>query len=302
MERAQQFEHMGSPQRDWAHGRWSSATNGMMAKARFQSDQFVIFDRAGAVPPAIARPQSTVQKNGRSGNYGRYLDDRPTLSAFAASMRPREPQTAPADKPVVYIVDGEAATRASLETLIRLAGWHCEPFASAREFLATPKTLQGGCVVADIDLPDLTGLDLQKRLSDGLWKIPIVFVTRHPDVRVAVEAMKRGAVDFLTKPCGDDVLLTALEDALERGRQLSRDAGMAQEMCARWATLSRREHEVMALVVTGLLNKQIGFELGISEITVKAHRGQVMRKMGAKSLAGLVTMAGQMGLATAVSS
>jgi FixJ family two-component response regulator len=187
--------------------------------------------------------------------------------------------------------------RGSLEALIRLAGWRCELCASAQEFLSKPVIVERSCVLLDFNLPDRTGLDLQKNLPDHLSGMPIVFLTRQADVRIAVEAMKRGAIDFLTSPCDDDVLLAAIRIAFERGQERLNEARAAQAISERRATLSRREHEVMTLVVTGLLNKQIGFELGISEITVKAHRGQVMRKMGARSLAGLVTMAGQIGLA-----
>ena len=170
-------------------------------------------------------------------------------------------------------------------------------FRSAEEFLSKPKIAERSCLLLDFNLPDLTGLELQKTLVERVSEMPVVFLTGHADVSVAVEAMKRGAIDFLTKPCDDDVLLAAIRKAFDRGRERCDNAHIAQAIRERRATLSRREHEVMSLVVTGLLNKQIGFELGISEITVKAHRGQVMRKMGAKSLASLVRMGGELGLA-----
>jgi len=201
--------------------------------------------------------------------------------------------------PIVFIVDDDISVRESLEALIRCGGWQPETFASAQEFLARPRVLAPSCLVLDITLPGLNGLDLQKRVAVDRIDMPIIFITGYGDVPMTVRAMKAGAVEFLTKPFRDDVLLTAIRHALERSHTaLAHEADMrALRDC--YASLSRREREVMALVVSGLLNKQVGFELGISEITVKAHRGKVMRKMKAGSLADLVNMAASLRLAPA---
>ena len=193
--------------------------------------------------------------------------------------------------PIVFVVDDDVSVRESLELLIRCAGWQPETFASAQEFLARPRVLVPSCLVLDVTLPDLNGLDLQKRIAVDRTDMPIIFITGYGDVPMTVQAMKAGAVEFLTKPFSDDVLLSAIRHAIERSRAaLDHEAEMrALRDC--YASLSRREREVMALVVSGLLNKQVGGELGISEITVKAHRGQVMRKMKADSLPDLVKMA-----------
>jgi FixJ family two-component response regulator len=186
--------------------------------------------------------------------------------------------------------------RESLELLIHSAGWRCETFASAHGFLARPRVAVPSCLVLDISLPGLNGLDLQKRIAVERTDMPIIFITGHGDVPMTVQAMKAGAVEFLTKPFGDDVLLSAISNALDRSRAaLGREAEM-QALRDSYALLTPREQQVMALVVSGLLNKQVGGELGISEITVKAHRGQVMRKMKANSLPDLVTMAARLGL------
>jgi len=198
--------------------------------------------------------------------------------------------------PIVFIVDDDISVRESLELLIRSAGWKPETFASAHEFLLRSRTQAPSCLVLDVALPDLSGLDLQKLVADRI-DMPIIFITGYGDVPMTVQAMKAGAVEFLTKPFRDDVLLTAIQHAIGRSRTaLSQEAAL-RTLRDRYASLTRREREVMALVVSGLLNKQVGGELGISEITVKAHRGQVMRKMKADSLADLVTMAATLRLA-----
>src|ERR1700738_2288912 len=201
--------------------------------------------------------------------------------------------------PIVFVVDDDVSVRESLEALIRNEGWQPETFASAKEFLSRPRVLAPSCLVLDVTLPDLNGLDLQKRISVDRIDMPIIFITGYGDVPMTVQAMKAGAVEFLTKPFRDDVLLGAIRHAVERSRTaLDRQEEM-RTLRDCYASLSRREREVMALVVSGLLNKQIGGELGISEITVKAHRGKAMRKMKARSLADLVNMAARLRLAPA---
>ncbi len=201
--------------------------------------------------------------------------------------------------PRVFVVDDDISVRESLELLIRCAGWQAETFASAQEFLARPRAVAPSCLVLDVSMPGLNGLDLQQRVAVERADMPIIFITGHGDVPMSVQAMKAGAVEFLTKPFGDDILLTAIRNAIDRSRTaMSREAEI-RALRDSYALLSRREREVMALVVSGRLNKQVGGELGISEITVKAHRGKVMRKMKAGSLADLVKMAAQLRLAPA---
>src|ERR1700730_15591538 len=196
--------------------------------------------------------------------------------------------------PIVFVVDDDVSVRESLEALIRCAGWQPETFASAQEFLSRPRVLAPSCLVLDVDLPGLNGLDLQKRFAAERMDMPIIFITGYGDVPMTVRAMKAGAVEFLMKPFGDDVLLSAIRHAIERSHTALDHEAEIRALRDRHASLSRREREVMALVVSGLLNKQVGGELGISEITVKAHRGKVMRKMEADSLADLVTMAARL--------
>jgi FixJ family two-component response regulator len=199
-------------------------------------------------------------------------------------------------RPIVFVVDDDVSVRESLELLVRNAGWQPETFESAQEFLTRPRPQVPSCLVLDLSLPGISGLDLQKQVSTERSDMPIIFITGHGDVPKSVQAMKAGAVEFLTKPVSQEVLLAAIRQALERSRTaLSREAEM-QELRKRFALLSPREREVMALVVSGRLNKQIGGELDISVITVKTHRGKVMHKMKADSLADLVNMAAKLRL------
>lgn len=200
---------------------------------------------------------------------------------------------------IVFVVDDDVSVRESLELLISCAGWQPETFASAQEFLVRPRIPVPSCLVLDVSLPDLNGLDLQKRVSVERTDMPIIFITGHGDVPMTVQAMKAGAVEFLTKPFSDDVLLEAIRHAIARSHAaLGREAKI-QALRARYASLTGREREVMTLVVSGLSNKQVGGELGISEITVKAHRGKVMQKMDANSLPDLVKMAAKLRLRSA---
>jgi FixJ family two-component response regulator len=196
---------------------------------------------------------------------------------------------------MVFVVDDDVSVRESLELLIKTAGWRPETFASAQEFLSRPHPAVPCCLVLDMSLPGLNGLELQQRLAQRT-DMPIIFITGYGDVPMTVRAMKAGAVEFLTKPFDDDVLLDAIRSAIERSREALRQESEMQALRSCYAALTPREREVMALVVSGLLNKQVGGELGISEITVKAHRGQLMRKMKADSLPELVTMAARLGL------
>ena len=200
------------------------------------------------------------------------------------------------ESPVVFVVDDDVSVRESLELLIRSAGWLPETFESAQAFLSRPPALVPSCLILDVKLPDLSGLDLQQRVSVERADMPIIFITGYGDVPMTVKAMKAGAVEFLTKPIDTDELLTAIDQALERSRSALALESEMRALRDRYESLSRREREVMALVVSGLLNKQVGFELGISEITVKAHRGRVMRKMEATSLADLVSIAARLGI------
>jgi FixJ family two-component response regulator len=192
----------------------------------------------------------------------------------------------------------DISVRESLELLIRCAGWQPETFASAQEFLQRPRVVAPSCLILDVNLPDLNGLDLQKRVAVDRIDMPIIFITGYGDVPMTVQAMKAGAVEFLTKPFGDEVLLGAVRAAIERSDATLGQEAQSRALQARYALLSGRERQVMALVVAGRLNKLVADELGISEITVKAHRGKVMRKMKAGSLADLVNMAADLGLAS----
>ena len=198
--------------------------------------------------------------------------------------------------PIVFVVDDDISVRNSLEWLIRFEGWRAETFSSGQEFLARPRVSVPNCLVLDVSLPGLSGLDLQKRIGDDRGEMPIIFITGHGDIPTSVRAMKAGAIEFLTKPFADDVLRDAIRHALERSRIALVQLSERQQLERRYATLSGREQQVMALVVRGVLNKQVAGELGITETTVKKHRGRVMEKMKAQSLADLVEMAARLDL------
>jgi len=216
----------------------------------------------------------------------------------AAASRSIEVLTMPDVPPIIFVVDDDLSVRESLELLIKSAGWQPELFVSAQEFLSRPRPSVPCCLVLDVTLPGLSGLELQRQLAERT-DMPIIFITGHGDVPMSVQAMKAGAVEFLTKPFKDDVLLDAIRGAIDHSRAALRLDSEMRLLRKRYESLTPREREVMALVVSGLLNKQVGGELGISEITVKAHRGQVMRKMKADSLADLVTMAARLVLRSA---
>ena len=213
-------------------------------------------------------------------------------------MKPKRAFSDSNATPIVFVVDDDISVRESLAALIDWSGWRAEIFESAQDFLARSRTSVPCCLVLDVTMPGLNGLELQQQLADRT-DMPIIFITGHGDVPMSVQAMKAGAVEFLTKPFDDDVLLSAILHALERSRTAVRQESEMRVLRSAYASLTPREREVMALVVSGLLNKQVGGELGISEITVKAHRGQTMRKMKADSLAELVTMAARLGLRSA---
>jgi FixJ family two-component response regulator len=216
----------------------------------------------------------------------------------AIASRSIEVLTMPDTRAIVFVVDDDVSVRESLELLIKNAGWQPELFASAQDFLSRPRVTVPNCLVLDVTLPGLNGLELQQQIADRT-EMPIIFITGYGDVPTTVRAMKAGAVEFLTKPFRDDALLDAIRDAIERSRAALHLDAELRTLRTCYGSLTPREREVMALVVSGLLNKQVGGELGISEITVKAHRGQVMRKMRADSLPDLVTMAARLGLRSA---
>jgi FixJ family two-component response regulator len=200
---------------------------------------------------------------------------------------------------IVFVVDDDSSIREAIKSLISLAGLRVETFASAHEFLRNERPDLPGCVVLDVELPGLSGLDLQRELAAHGVKLPIIFITGYGDIPMSVRAMKAGAMEFLTKPFRDQDLLDAIQQALERDRAARRHSKEIAELRKRFDALTSREREVMSMVVAGWLNKQIGFELKISEITVKIHRGRVMEKMGAQSLAELVRMTERLELPTA---
>ena len=202
-------------------------------------------------------------------------------------------------QPIVFVVDDDISVRESLELLIKFAGWHPETFASAEEFLARPRSATPSCLVLDVSLPALNGLELQKLIGVDRVDMPIIFITGHGDVPMTVQAMKAGAVEFLIKPFDDEVLLSAIRHALKRSAAMLNDQAEITALRGSYESLTPREQDVMRLVVAGMLNKQIGLKLGISEITVKAHRGKVMQKLKADSVADLVKTAVRLGLAPA---
>jgi FixJ family two-component response regulator len=206
------------------------------------------------------------------------------------------PMSPPTSTPIVFVVDDDISVRESLELLIRSEGLQPETFASAQEFLDHRRVMAPSCLILDVSLPGLNGLELQKLVAAERFDMPIIFITGHGDVPMSVQAMKAGAVEFLTKPFSDHALLSAIREALERSRMALGDAAETKKIQDCYASLTPREQQVMALVVSGLLNKQVGGELGISEITVKAHRGKVMQKMKAGSLAELVKLAARLRL------
>lgn len=213
----------------------------------------------------------------------------------AAVARDRVLASAPRSG-LVFVVDDDTSIRESLDALITSAGWRCETFASASRFLEHQRAAGPSCLVLDVNLPGVSGLDLQQRIAPLRAELPIIFITGFADVASTVKAMKAGAIEFLTKPLPPDVLLRAVANALEQSRRAIRRKGRRERAAIAYQSLSRRERQVMALVVRGRLNKQIAAELCISEITVKAHRGRVMRKMRASSLPHLVKLAGRLGL------
>ena len=202
-------------------------------------------------------------------------------------------------QPIVFVDDDDVSVRESLELLIKFAGWQPETFASAEEFLVRPRTATPSCLILDVSLPALNGLELQKLIGGDRVDMPIIFITGHGDIPMTVQAMKAGAVEFLTKPFEDEVLLSAIRHAIKRSTAVLDDQAEVTALRDSYDSLTPREQEVLRLVVAGMLNKQIGLELGISEITVKAHRGKVMQKMKAESIADLVKTSVKLGLAPA---
>jgi FixJ family two-component response regulator len=199
-----------------------------------------------------------------------------------------------ASTPLVFVVDSDASVRESLELLVRAAGWRAETFATAQEFLARPRSFVPSCLILDVTLPDLNGLELQERIASERTDLPIIFLTGIADIAMTVRAMKRGALEFLTKPFDAEALLIGIQQAIRRSEAALGRENQLHALRTVYGSLTQREREVMTLVVSGLPNKRVGGELGISEITVKAHRGSVMRKMKANSFANLVNMAARL--------
>jgi FixJ family two-component response regulator len=205
----------------------------------------------------------------------------------------------PPTTPTVVVVDDDVSVRESLELLIQEEGWQPALFESAQEFLTRLPNLVPSCLILDVNLPDLSGLDIQQRIADEKSSTPIIFITGYGDIPTSVRAMKAGATEFLTKPLDDEIVIKAIREAVLRGQANLKREGAQRQLQERYDALTRRERDVMSLVVKGLMNKQVGFELDISEITVKAHRGRVMEKMHAATFVDLVNMAGRLGISTA---
>jgi FixJ family two-component response regulator len=219
------------------------------------------------------------------------------MFTFSEVMTPVQSRISTAQpEATVFVIDDDVSVRESVEALIRLAGWQVVTFESAQAFLDQARSPGPGCLVLDVSLPDLSGLELQERLASDEIELPIIFITGHGDIPMSVRAMKAGAVEFLTKPIDDDALMRAIDDAVAKCRRVFEGQLNLKTLRADYATLSQREREVLALVTSGFLNKQVGARLGISEITVKAHRGHLMRKMKAQSFADLVNMAARLGV------
>jgi FixJ family two-component response regulator len=216
----------------------------------------------------------------------------------AINRLPRLPAMPPTT-PTVVVVDDDISVRESLELLIQNEGWQPALFESAQEFLAQLPTVVPSCLILDVNLPDLSGLDIQQRISSEKSSTPIIFITGYGDIPTSVRAMKAGAAEFLTKPLDNEIMIGAIRDAVLRSQANLKREGAQRQLEERFALLTKREREVMNLVVKGLMNKQVGFELDISEITVKAHRGRVMEKMRATTFVDLVNMAGRLGISTA---
>ena len=216
----------------------------------------------------------------------------PCISALRTTVMPSDG--------TVFVVDDDVSVREALEAMMSSAGWDVVAFGSAAAFLAYPPASAPSCLVLDVGLPDLNGLDLQARIAGDRAEMPIIFITGYGDVPMTVKAMKAGAVEFLTKPFDDAAMLEAIASALDRSREAIDIQAALRTLRGRYESLSRRERQVMAMVVLGLLNKQVGGRLGISEITVKAHRGRVMEKMQARSLAELVKMCASLGVTEAI--
>ena len=204
----------------------------------------------------------------------------------------------PPTTPIVVVVDDDISVRESLELLIQNEGWRPALFESAQEFLERLPNIVPSCLILDVNLPDLSGLDIQQRMSDEKSSIPIIFVTGYGDIPTSVRAMKAGAAEFLTKPLDDAVVIQSIREAVVRGQANLKREGAQRQLQERFDSLTRREREVMTRVVKGLMNKQVGYELDISEITVKAHRGKVMEKMQASTFVDLVNMAVRLGIST----
>lgn len=218
------------------------------------------------------------------------------MSSSSASGHTSRGAATPHNTPIVFVVDDDVSVRESLEPLIRRAGWKPETFSSARDFLSRIRDETPSCLVLDVELPDLNGLEVQERVAANRTEMPIIFITGHGDIPMSVRAMKAGAAEFLTKPFERDVLLAAIRRAIERSRVALVQASELKLLNQHYASLTPREREVLVWVVSGLLNKQVGAELGMTEATVKAHRGQVMQKMKADSLADLVRITARLEL------